>query len=203
MVWLEKQLSSALLRWEEDKPEVQELELAFGNEIKDSVTVVVDKISQKFRNIDTTAKEQLWQVNEGLLTEIEQTQMRIKELKLPPVKKDILKLTDAGLGVGCSNMEARYRDTEMVWTLNSDRVNRVHRARDDSGKSEAEISNACVREALVDGGPVKWKYHEALDYLTKDEIEEFSIDDIKKCEEEAMKKNEWQVAKKCSRKDTT
>jgi hypothetical protein len=167
------------------------------------VTVVVDKISQKFRNIDTTAKEQLWQVNEGLLTEIEQTQMRIKELKLPPVKKDILKLTDAGLGVGCSNMEARYRDTEMVWTLNSDRVNRVHRARDDSGKSEAEISNACVREALVDGGPVKWKYHEALDYLTKDEIEEFSIDDIKKCEEEAMKKNEWQVAKKCSRKDTT
>lgn len=114
MVWLEKQLSSALLRWEEDKPEVQELELAFGNEIKDSVTVVVDKISQKFRNIDTTAKEQLWQVNEGLLTEIEQTQMRIKELKLPPVKKDILKLTDAGLGVGCSNMEARYRDAEMV-----------------------------------------------------------------------------------------
>jgi hypothetical protein len=33
-VWLEKQLSSDLLRWEEDKPEVQELELAFGNEIK-------------------------------------------------------------------------------------------------------------------------------------------------------------------------
>jgi hypothetical protein len=31
-------------RWEEDKPGVQELELAFGNEIKDSVTVVLDKI---------------------------------------------------------------------------------------------------------------------------------------------------------------
>ena len=59
VVWFEKQLSSALLRWEEDKPGVQELELAFGNEIKDSVTVVLDKISQEFRNIDTTAKEQL------------------------------------------------------------------------------------------------------------------------------------------------
>jgi hypothetical protein len=59
VVWFEKQLSSALLRWEEDKPGIQELELAFGNEIKDSVTVVLDKISQEFRNIDTTAKEQL------------------------------------------------------------------------------------------------------------------------------------------------
>ena len=134
---------------------VQELELAFGNEIKDSVTVVVDKISQKFRNIDTTAKEQLWQVNEGLLTEIEQTQMRIKELKLPPVKKDILKLTDGGPGVGCSNIEARYRDAEMARILNSDRVNRVHRARDDSGQNETERSNACIGEALVDGGPLK------------------------------------------------
>jgi hypothetical protein len=65
----------------------------------------------------------------GLLTEIEQIQMRIKELKLPPVKKDILKLTDAGPGVGCSNIEARYRNAEMARILNSDRVNRLHRAR--------------------------------------------------------------------------
>lgn len=195
MVWPEKQLSSALCRWEEDKQEVQQLDVAFGNELKDSVTVVLDSLSEEFQDISTTTKEQLWQMYKGLLTKMEQTQKRIKELKLPPVKSDILKLTDAGPGVGCSNVEVRYRDAEMARILNSDRVNRVHRARDDSGQNEAERSNACIGEALVDGGALKWKYHEALDNLTKEEIEELSLDDIKEREEEAMKRNAWQVAK--------
>jgi hypothetical protein len=81
---------------------------------------------------------------EGLRPEIEQTQMRIGELKLPPVKKDILKITDAGPGVGYSNIEARYRDAEMARILNPDRVNRVHRARDDSGQNEDERSNEYI-----------------------------------------------------------
>jgi hypothetical protein len=41
-----------------------------------------------------------------------------------------------------------------------------------------------------------------LDYLTKDEIEDLSIDDIKKCEEEAIKKC-VASGKRCSIKDTT
>ena len=97
--------------------------------------------------------------------------------------------------MGCSNVEVRYRDAEMARILNSDRVNRVHRARDDSGQNEAERSNACIGETLVDGGPLKWKYHEALDNLTKEDIEELSIDDIKKREEETTEQNAWKVAK--------
>jgi len=31
-------------------------------------------------------------------------------------------------------------------------VNRIHRLRDDSGQNEAERSNGCIGEALVDGG---------------------------------------------------
>ena len=175
---------------EEDKPEA-----AFGNELKDLVTVVLDSLSEEFQVISTATKEQLWQMYEGLLTKIQQTRKRIKELNIPQVKTDVLKLTDAGPGVGCSNVEVRYRDAEMARILNSDRVNRVHRARDDGGQNEAERSNACIGEVLVDGGPLKWKYHEALDNLTKDDIEKLSIEDIKKREEEAMEKNAWKVAK--------
>lgn len=32
----------------------------------------------------------------------------------------------------------------MARILNSDRVNRIHRARDDNGQNEAERSNACL-----------------------------------------------------------
>ena len=51
-----------------------------------------------------------------------------------------------------SNVEVKYRDVEMARIFNFDRVNRIHRARDDRGQNEAERSNACIGEALVDGG---------------------------------------------------
>lgn len=65
-------------------------------------------------------------------------------MNLPPVYSDILKTTDAGPGVGCSNVEVRFRDLEIARIHDSDRVNRVHRARDDSGQNEAERSNAAI-----------------------------------------------------------
>lgn len=126
---------------------------------------------------------------------MDQVLVCIKELSLPPVKTDILKNTDAGPGVGRSNVEVRYRDVEMARILNSDRENRIHRARGDSGQNEAERSNAYISEALVDGGTMQWKFHDALDGLMQDEIEGLSLDDIKKHEELAMEENAWTIAK--------
>ena len=39
----------------------------------------------------------------------------------------------------------------MARILNSDRINRVHRARDNSGQNEAEQSNASIGESFVMG----------------------------------------------------
>ncbi|KAL9987670.1 hypothetical protein ACROYT_G002015 [Oculina patagonica] len=78
----------------------------------------------------------------------------------------------------------------MARILNSDHVNRIHRARDDSGQNEAERLNACIGEALVDGGAMQWKFHDALDGLTQDEIAALSLNDIKKRDELAMEQNE-------------
>ena len=125
----------------------------------------------------------MWEMFELLLKKIEETMNCIKELKLPPVKPDILTTTDAGPGVGSSNVELEYRDVEMARIVNSDRVNRIHRARDDSGQNEAEQSNACIGEALVDGGAMRWQYYEAFDGLTVEEIHALSLDDVKNREE--------------------
>lgn len=46
---------------------------------------------------------------------------------------DILKIIDVGFGVGCSNVEVCFRDLEIVWIYDFDRVNCVYRVRDDSG----------------------------------------------------------------------
>ncbi|CAB4020882.1 RNA-directed DNA polymerase from transposon X-element [Paramuricea clavata] len=117
----------------------------------------VDILEEEFRDVTAIPKEELWEMFELLLKKIEKTMNCIKELKLPPVKPHIVKATDAGPGVGSSNVEVKYRDVEMARIFNSDRVNRIHRARDDSRQNEAERSNACIDEALVDGGAMSWR----------------------------------------------
>ena len=193
--WLRSELSQALKRWNEDKLDVQVEDVAYGNELKDAVTVVMENLEQEFSDVSTTPREKLWEGYGLLLQKVEQALDYIKGLHLPPVKTDILKATDAGPGVGSSNVEVKYRDVEMARILNSDRMNRIHRARDDSGQNEAERSNACIGEALVDGGALKWKYYDALDGLTEDEIKALSLDEVKKREELAMEKNAWRVSK--------
>lgn len=68
-----------------------------------------------------------------------------------------------------SNLEVRFRDAEIALLHNSDRRARVHRAMNDSGQNEAERSNACKGDALVDGGCLKWEYCEQYHGLAKEE----------------------------------
>ena len=56
---------------------------------------------------------QLWTEYEATSAECEKSLQQIKSLNLPLVYSDILKTTDAGPGVGCSNVEVRFRDVEI------------------------------------------------------------------------------------------
>lgn len=51
-------------------------------------------------------------------------------------------LTDAGPGVGVSNMEVKFRDAELARVEGSDYRIRVHRARGDSGQNDTERTNS-------------------------------------------------------------
>ena len=155
-----------MLRWDEDKIEVNPEDVAYRNEVKDPVFLIMDAVEQEITNITTRTREQLWQVYVSLQRKVDQTIGR----RLPPVKTDILNNTDTGPAVGRSNREVRYRD------VHSDCVrNRIHRACDDSGQNEAERSNVCIGDVLVDGGTLRWKFHEALDGLTQAEIESLPL----------------------------
>ena len=114
-------------------------------------------------------------------------------LHLPQIKSIIGELTDAGPGVGVSNYEVTFRMTEMSRIHNTLRRTRVHRSRDDSGQNESERTNACIGEALVDGGSMTWEFHRPLDGKTQEEIDKLLDDEISKEEEICMEKNAWQV----------
>ena len=85
----------------------------------DIIKPVVDKIlAQKVD--DTVGNNSLkelcpktWELCSSLLELID-------ELQLPPVKPRVAFLTDAGLGVGVSNFEVKFRDAELARMCNSD-----------------------------------------------------------------------------------
>jgi len=53
---------------------------------------------------------------------------------------------------------------------------------------------------MVAIGAMQWKFHDALDGLTQDEIAALSLDDIKKRDELAMEQNAWTVAQNVAEK---
>ena len=53
-------------------------------------------------------------------------------------------MTDAGPGVGVGNIVVKYRLAEKVRIHRSDRLSRMHMARDDTGKNKAERLNAAI-----------------------------------------------------------
>ena len=81
----------------------------------------------------------LWPFCLEVLNEITRLHGFIDALQLPPPCKDILDLTDAGPGVGVTNLHVRFRDAEIARLHGSDRRNRMHRAR-----NEAERTNAAI-----------------------------------------------------------
>ena len=95
---------------------------------------------------------------------------KISDLNLPLVKPCILELTDGGPGVGVSNLEVRFRDAELAMIHDSDRYARITRATVDFCQNEAERSNACIGEALVGGGSLRWEYYKKYHVLSDPEI---------------------------------
>ena len=92
---------------------------------------------------------------------------------------NILGATDAGPGVGVSNVEVKYRDIEIARINGWTHLKRVHRASHDSGQNEAKRSNAAIGEALVTGQTIKWNYVQATDGLSNEQIDLLSIAEVK------------------------
>ena len=92
-------------------------------------------------------------------------------------------MTDAGPGVGVSHYEVGFGMAETSRLHKTIRRTRVHRSRGDSAQNESKRTNACVREALVDGGSLHWQYCQALEVMSMQEVESLTIGEITELEE--------------------
>ena len=117
---------------------------------------------------------------------------------LPAKKEIVAELTDAGPGVGVSNHEVRYRMAEITRLHKTHRRTRVHRATGDSAQNESERTNACIGEALVDGGPLHWNYFDVQECYGREELDAMTKEELESKEEECTQKNAWNVCRNVS-----
>ncbi len=135
-----------------------------------------EELDEVFQNVQLVgneiiaAKEALnGKITQSILTQYKELLAKLKLVSdaackfVPPLKSDILEMTDKGPGVSVSNRDVKYRMAERFRIHNLDRYGRMHMARDDNGKNEAERSNAAIGNAICDGGSLDWEYYKPFD----------------------------------------
>ena len=103
-------------------------------------------------------------------------------------------LGDAGPGVGVSSAECRWRLLEKTRIHNTDKVLRIHRVREDLGQNEVERLNACIGDALCDGGSLERQIYKPLHGLSVDKISSLTNSELETQRKANIEKNAWAVA---------
>ena len=147
------QLSEAVNSFNEEK---ENLFFAADVACATELLGLINSIQELLHDVDANTIENahcLWEHLEKVTDLCRAITAFIDNLHLPQLRDYILQANDAGLGIGVSNIEVKYRDEEISRINNWGHMSRIHRAPHDSGQNEAECSNAAIGEALVDGKP--------------------------------------------------
>ena len=70
-------VKNAQLRWEEDKIGIEGEDVALGNEVQDTVKVVLDTLEGRRQDIRASTKENSWEIYVDLLDKVTKIQQHI------------------------------------------------------------------------------------------------------------------------------
>ena len=169
LTWFQNQITDVIIQYKEAVH--LEAEQKIGSELLEKLSGLQKKAASVQAQLLTHVQQgKLWDVTKDILSDCQQYLSGLDHLRCPKICCNILKTTDAGPGVGVSNIEVRFRDVEIARIQSSERVNRIHRAPGDPAQNEAERTNTSLGDALVDGTALKWEYFKPFDGLTDEEI---------------------------------
>ncbi len=193
-VWLQTQLSEAVNSFKQEKEKLTRVtDIASATELLGLISDIQELINN-IEKYTTASANCLWNHLEEVNGLCRAIIAFIDNMSLPPLRDYILQATDAGPGVGVSNLEVQYRDIEISRINKWTHMNRIHRVPHDSGQNEAERSNAAIGEALVDGRALQWEYFKPTDNMSEEEIQKLTVAEYKELEAGTMERNAWRVA---------
>ena len=127
--WLKMQLSEAASSFQEEKGKlINAKDIAIGTELLGHINGI-HELNDKVDGDTTENANCLWAHLEKVNVLCKTAITFIGSLQLPPLCDYILQATDAGPGVGVSNVEVKYRDVEMSRINEWMHMNRIHRLR--------------------------------------------------------------------------
>lgn len=188
--WLHLQLSFA----KKPNETIEANETYAGENLVGAVTSLLESIKKAGDEIKHVKSSEFKSTLRPALDQCKELLRQIADLRLPPVYPRLLELTDAGPGVGVSSAECRWRLLERARIHNSDKILRIHCAREDSGQNEAERLNACMGDALFDGGSLKWQVYTPLHGLSEEEVRSLTSSEVEEHRHKNMEKNAWAVS---------
>ena len=192
--WLQMKLSDLKMESDADEPENEKEMFQSAEEMRSKLHVKASELKILIQSEPSLESCLLDTKYASLCSDCHQI-IKFAELKrLSFVYPYLAEYTDAGPGVGVSNVETKIRFVEMCRLQNSDRQIRIHRAPGDSAQNEAERTNACICDAIVDGGSLEWENFHPLKGLTDEQINQLSIEDLETRERQSAEKNAWHVA---------
>ena len=115
--WLKNQLSETVSIFREGKVTLTHHEVASGTELIGIINDIQEVNDDIDKTSSTLSANTLWEHQEKAVNLCDAAIAFINSLKLPPLCDHILKATDAGRGVGVTNIEVNYRDIEMSRSL--------------------------------------------------------------------------------------
>ncbi|XP_065130789.1 uncharacterized protein [Paramisgurnus dabryanus] len=189
-----QQLEQGTQDWFQVKDSLSAAYVALGSEVISQVSGVVTAVENAVATLASSSKKNVWDCYKPLIKACQDLLKHLDITPMPMVCPQIIELTDAGPGVGVSNFEVRFRAAEKIRIHSTDLLCRIHRAREDSGQNEAERLNACLGEAICDGGTIQWQIFSETHGLTETEISTMTRLVLEDHAQKMMENNAWAVA---------
>ena len=176
-----------------------ELLISLKAKIKKVITFIQD-LTKCFAESKTLDPTSLAKEYKAICSNLESIIELIDESRLSSSYQYKAEYTDAGPGVGISNIEAKIWFVEMCRLERPDRQVRIHHAPGNSAQNEVERTNACIGDAMVDGGTLDREVYKAFDGMSTEDMNKLTLENIEEEEKSCKKKNAWHVAEQLARR---
>ena len=111
--WLKNQLSETVSIFREGKVTLTHHEVASGTELIGIINDIQEVNDDIDKTSSTLSANTLWEHQEKAVNLCDAAIAFINSLKLPPLCDHIVQATDAGRGVGVTNIEVKYYQKEL------------------------------------------------------------------------------------------
>ena len=107
--WLVQQIKEAVMSWSEERIGIANSERDVGNDLENSAVKIQEKAIFFLENcLQLISSKELWEKEKDIAKHCSELINKVERLNIPPMCCDVLKTTDAGPGVGVTNIEVRF-----------------------------------------------------------------------------------------------